>query len=197
MARSGTTGYRPGAKMDRWAKKLRDPSVVLKQIGAVMVAESQDAFQQQAFGNKPWAPRGKVNTFGVLADLAKGSTPPNRRFQTRPALIDTGRLRASIAFRVSSSTVTVGSNLPYASAHHTGEEVESEEITQEMQDLLWDWLQGGGSDHKSELGWLLNKRLTGTRLTMRLPERPIVGITAQTFADVREIVGVEIFEVRR
>jgi len=191
-----TAGFRKGAKITRWERALANPAAALKQIGALMVAESQAAFKLQRFGRTAWAPRARVNVFGILADMKKGSTPPNRRFQRRPALRDTGRLAASIAFSVSGKTVTVGSNLPYAAAHHLGEEVESEEITEEIQTKLWEWLKGESAQRRRQLGWLLNQKFRGTRLTMQLPKRPIVGITKQTIDDVREAVGVEIFEVR-
>ncbi len=190
-------GFRKGAKIERWEKALANPAKALKQIGVLMVAESQEAFVNQRLGEDEWPARADINVFGILADFKKGAeAPPNRRFQNRPALQDTGRLLGSIAFSVSGNTVTVGSNVEYAAAHHRGEEVESEEITDEVAERLWTWLKGPGSEYKKELGWLLNKKFRNTRLKTQLPKRPIVGITKQTLDDVREVVGVEIFEVK-
>jgi phage gpG-like protein len=90
--------------------------------------------------------------------------------------------------------VEVGSNLPYAGIHHSGGESESLPITQDVQERLWDWLRNKGAELKKRLGWLLNAKFRDQTLKMQVPERPIVGITAQTIADVREVVCVEIME---
>ncbi len=190
--------FKKGAKVKRWEKNLDNPQAALKQIGALMTAESQRAFKDQKFGKEPWQPRGQVNVFGIIADFHAGKrTPPARRFETRPALRDTGRLSASIAFKLlGSKVVEVGSNLPYAGVHHTGGEVESEPITESVQRLLGNWLKNKGSEFKNRLGVLLNKKLRGTTLKMDVPERPIVGITKQTLKDVQEAVGVKIMEAK-
>lgn len=183
--------------MERFEKALGNPVKARKQIGALMVAESQEAFELQKFGDDAWPARGQVNTFGIISDFKKGAdAPPNRRFQTRPALKDTGALSGSFSFRIVGKTVVVGSNKEYADKHHRGLETESEEITDEVARKLWAWLKGPGSEHKKALGWLLNKKFRNTRLTMTLPKRPLTGITAQTLADVEEVVGVAIFEVK-
>lgn len=185
-----------GAKIEGLEKRVENPEPMLKQIGAMMVAESQQAFREQAFGGKAWRARGPINVFGIIADFAEGRrSPPDRRFQTRPALVDKGRLAASIAFRlVSQDTVEVGSSLPYAQAHQAGEEVESETITEKVQDRLWDWLQSQGKDRKRALGWLLNAKFRGKRITTQVPKREFVGITKQTIEDVKEVVRVALVE---
>lgn len=190
--------FKKGAKVSRWEANLANPSAALKQIGVLMVAESRRAFTEQRFGAKPWQPRAPVNIFGIIADFHQGKkAPPNRRFERRPALRDTGRLAGSIAFRlIGTSVVEVGSNLPYAGAHHTGGEVESQPITQKVRAALWKWLRNKGPELKRRLGWLLNKKFIDQRLTMEVPKRPLVGITRQTRAYVREAVGVKIMEAR-
>ncbi len=187
-----------GDKVRRWKRNLDNPSAALKQIGALMTAESQRAFKRQQFGKEAWEPRGPVNVFGIISDFHAGKrNPPQRRFERRPALRDTGRLAASIAFNLlGTKVVEVGSNLPYAGVHHKGGEVESLPITEQVQDLLGRWLKGKGSEHKERLGYLLNKKYLGETLKMEVPERPIVGVTKQTLADVKEAVGVKIMEVR-
>jgi len=187
-----------GAKVKRWERKLDNPKPALKQIGVMMTAESQQAFKAQRFGKKKWKERAKVNVYGIIADFAMGrKAPPNRRFKSKPALRDTGRLAASIAHKVvGKDTVEVGSNLPYAGKHHRGTETESKKITPKVQELLWAWLKTKGTDLKRKLGWLLNKKFTNTTLKMDLPERPIVGITKQTIKDVQEAVGVKIMEAK-
>lgn len=200
MATSSEHGeVEKGAKIEAIERALVDKTAALKQIGTLMVAESQDAFRNQKLGDKAWKERGTPNVFGIIRDFADGRRePPARRFERRPVLMDTGRLRQSIAWRVMASgdVVEVGTNLPYAAVHHRGGEVESATITQSMQAAIWQWLKGSGKQHKRTLGWLLNKKFSGKKLKATVPARPIVGITADTIADVREVVGVTIAEAR-
>ena len=192
-----TATFKRGAKVERWERNLESPQRALKQIGALMVAESQQAFREQRFGTKAWPPRSPVNVFGIIADFAEGKrAPPARRFQRSPALRDTGRLAASIAFRVEGDSVSVGSNLDYAAVHQKGGATESETITGAVQRALWRWLREQGPERKRQLGWLLNRKFRGEKLDGEVPARPFVGITRQTMADVREVIGVSIMEAK-
>lgn len=189
------TAFDKGAKIERWEEHLRSPTDALKQIGTIMVAESQEAFRDQKLGDKPWDARAPVNVFGIIADFHAGKKPPARRFESRPALKDTGRLAASIAHKlVGTDVVEVGSNLPYAAVQHHGGEVESLPINEQVRTALAAWLKGAGKQHKKALGWLLNKKFKGQKLKQKVPARPFVAITKQTLEDVREIVGVKIME---
>lgn len=186
-----------GAKMERWEKALENPQKALKQIGVLMVAESQRSFREQQHGRNKWKSRSDVNVFGIISDFSTGSKPPQRRFERRPALKDTGRLAGSIAFKVNGrASVEVGTNLDYASVHNFGGAVESEPITKSVQRALNKWLKPKDKGLKLRLGFLLNKKLTGETLKGEVPARPFVGITKETIEDVREVVGVEIMEVR-
>lgn len=187
--------FKKGAKLERWEKALQNPQKALKQIGVLMVAESQASFRDQRFGRKKWKGRAPVNVFGIIADFSKGSTPPARRFQTRPALKDTGRLSGSISYKVSGLAVEVGTNLDYAGVHQFGGQVESEKITKSVQQALSKWLKPKDKGLKESLGWILNKKFTGETIKGQVPARPFVGISKQTIEDVREVVGVEILEV--
>ncbi len=190
--------FEKGAKVERIEGKLDRPEAALRQVGALMVAESQEAFRNQRFGDQGWRARRVPNVFAIIADFAAGKpAPPERRFEARPALRDTGRLAQSIAHRmVSPDVVEVGSNLPYAAAMHLGGEVQSQPINEQVRDLLAKWLRGPGKPHRGRLGWILNKKFAGQRLKQRVPARRIVGITKQTLEDVREAVGVRIMETK-
>lgn len=191
-----------GAKMRRFEKALANPEKALKQIGVLGVAESHEAFTLQRLGDVGWPPRGKVNVMGIIADFAKGSRkPPARRFQRRPALFDTGRLSGSINFRFSASGRWVewgalAGDPDYASKHQFGGETESETITEDLQTRLWKWLQKQSSELKQKLGFILNKKWVGDKIPGSVPARPFVGITRQLIADVEEVVGVLLLEVR-
>lgn len=188
-----------GAKVEAIEHAIVDVGPALKRIGALMVSESQSAFRDQKFGSTAWKPRRVPNVFGILQDFADGRRePPARRFEARPVLMDTGRLRQSIAWRLMASgdVVEVGSNLPYAATHHRGGEIESATITQQMQSAIWAWLKSGGRDHKRRLGWLLNRKFTGKKLTGKVSARPIVGITRDTIEAARQMLGVHVAEAR-
>lgn len=194
---AGRVQFKPGAKVERIQKALENPTAALKQIGALMVAESQNAFRQQRLGDKQWEARAPINVFGIIADFAAGAAePPARRFKRRPALRDTGRLASSISFRlVDEHTVEVGTVVEYAQVHQAGGEVKSEKITKGVQEALWEWLKGKGRRWKRDLGWLLNKQFTDTELTAEVPARPFIGITDKTRDYVRRAIGREIMEV--
>lgn len=190
--------FRKGAKVARIQKNLDKPTRALKQVGVVMTSESQLAFRSQKFGRKAWDPRGKVNLFGIIADFHAGKkAPPARRFDQRPALKDTGRLAASITWALAGKDVVeVGTNLPYANVHQVGGRVESKPLTTTVRRAFWRWLKRQGPDLKKQLGWVLNRKFKGETLKSEVPKRPFVGVTKKTRDHIREIVGVEIMEVK-
>jgi len=187
----------PGAKIAAIRKTLTDQKTLLKQIGILMVAESQDAFKAQRWDGTPWRPRGKVNTFGILADFGQGrSSPPSRRMDQRPALVDTGALRRSIAYRVVGRVVKVGTVLPYANVHQKGGKTKSVRVTKTIQERLAKWLKRQSKTIKGRLGWLLNRRYMGVQIEGKVPARPFVGITAATRRNVKKAIGVKIAKAR-
>lgn len=180
------------AAMVRFERVFADPTPALRAIGAIMVAESQDAFKAQKFGEEEWKPRSVPNVMGLIADFALGRREPlARRFESRPALLDTGRLKQSIAFRVvSNEAVEIGSNLEYAATMQFGGEVESEPVTSEMQEAIWRWLKtDSGKPYKKNVGFLLNKNQTNKTVQSSVPPRTFVGISDQTIADITEMLG--------
>lgn len=188
--------FEPGAKIERLGQNLGRPTAALKQIGALMVAESQQAFRDQRLGKHEWPARSVPNVMGIIADFASGKrAPPARRFEDRPALRDTGRLAASIAFRlVGADSVEVGSSLPYADTHQRGGRSESATITEQVQRLLGRWLGSQGAEMRQRLGWLMNEKFRGTKLTADVPKRPFVGVTDDTIKAVQLVVGAKIME---
>jgi phage gpG-like protein len=190
--------FQKGAKVRRWEAALANPIRTLKQIGAMIVSESQKAFRQQKHGDDKWEPRAPVNVYGIIADFANGSKPPARRFDNSKTLIDTGRLKGSIApLVVNRDYVLVGTNLEYAHVLHSGGEIESEKITSTVRRGLWKFLKSKkGSEYKEQLGWVLNKKFLDTSLTGEVPARPIVGFTRTLMKDVKTEIGVSILEVK-
>lgn len=201
------------------------PRAVLTGIGALLVRTSQRAFREQRMGNVSWKSRGETgmnpNWPAILADFAAGkASPPERRFQDRPALADRGDLKRSVTFRVvGDDTVEAGSNLPYAAVLHSGGESQTVTITKAIQDRLSDWIDkmigrgqraakrqwGVGTTDKqmasaaksvkrggvaNKLQWLLNPSLQGQALTVKHPPRPIVGLPDDLVREVESLFGI-------
>ena len=81
-----------GDRMRRWRTNLENPDGALNAIGAMMVAESQQAFRDQSWDGEKWPPRRVPNVMGVIADFAAGKTTPRSaglsrapRWRTRAA----------------------------------------------------------------------------------------------------------------
>ena len=121
----------------------------------MIVKESGRAFREQRLGNFPWKPRVNPNWPALLRDAESGAgKPPQRRFQARPALSDTGLLARSIAHRVVSATDVevgvAGVAKVYGDKHQVGGEVESVLVTKAIQHRIWKWLSSAtGSDRKT------------------------------------------------
>jgi phage gpG-like protein len=194
---AGRATFTKGAKIERIEKNLGRPAAALKQVGVIMVAESQRAFKDQEHGDNKWEPRAPVNVFGIIADFHVGKkTPPKRRFQSTPALIDTGDLRRKIGAEVKGDVVEVGTVLPYAAVHQTGGKVESKPLTSKVRRPLWLWLKKQSPELKQQIGWVLNKKFKGKKIEATVPARPFVGVTVKTIKKVKKLVGVLIMEVK-
>ena len=110
-------------------RMLADSRPLLDALGATAVGYFRDSFQRQSFGADRWLPRYPsqpadqvVNIAGILSDANAGRGFPGRRFENRPALIDRGGLRDSLAWQVNpgAQEVEAGSNLPYADIQNEG-----------------------------------------------------------------------------
>lgn len=148
---------------------LRRPEEAGKQIGTLMVRVSNKSFREQALGELAWKPRSVfvkdargtrylANVAGIISDFRRGSTPPARRFEPRPALIDTKTLQNSVAYRLEMEegrcTIVTGTVQPYASTHFHGGEV-SQEITPATKDAMRAWIEtktGGASRAEKKRG---------------------------------------------
>ena len=154
----GGAGIRVGGR-GAPSSLLDNPLPFLRQVGVLFLAESQKAFRQQALGADAWPERINPNIPGILRDLEKGPSVKGRRFEGRPAVIDTNTLRRSLAPATqtplprkvgSMFQVVVGTNVPYASKQQEGG-VESIRITPTMKRNLAILLRrqrGGGRSSK-------------------------------------------------
>lgn len=184
------------------ARALENPQRVLRQMGAIVLADAQRAFVEQRLGDIPWKPRYPnqeppyVNIAGVVADFAAGKkNPPDRRFQNRPVGIDTGltrrQLTMSKAAMISGYEITLINRSPGAEKLQNGGE-SRQPITQQVKDSLADWMRRSRARVKrhqkkstptlasdaaaGKLGFLFREKT----LVTESPERPFFGITDQT-----------------
>lgn len=130
--------------------RIAHPQVFLNQVGLIQVAASQKAFRDQAFGGIPWPARypnqngAKLNIAGALQDAANGlNSPKARRFQDRPAGLDTGMLKNSISYQVADKSVTVGTTAPNAQITQEGG-TSVQVITQAIRATINGWLKRAG-----------------------------------------------------
>lgn len=157
-------------------ERFRNVENLARVVGLYMVGKTQSAFSQQGRGGIAWRPRAVPNRIGILHDLYAGRMPPSRRFEDRPAGIDTGRLRSSIASRVQGNTVIVGSNVPYASDVQKGSK-SSIQIDGSLRRSLSDWLRSLSGDRKQQASRALGPLFRTGQLTSDVPPRPFLMLT--------------------
>lgn len=108
----------------------REPDRVLAAIGVHMVAGARKSFrEQQAPDGTPWPERYPnqtddlyLNVAGALQDLRTGTNIKKRRYDKRPAGVDTGELRRRLVYDVRGQELVVGADVPYARRVHFGGE---------------------------------------------------------------------------
>lgn len=165
------------------SERLRDPRDVLAAIGLFLVGKMQSTFRDQGRGPIRWLGRHVPNRFGVLTDLKEGRTPPERRWDSRPAGIDTGRLRSSLAFRVEGDKVVVGSNLPYASDVQQGG-TSSIDLDADLRQKLGKWLKSLSGDRQKTARESFGFAFHEGQYTITTPPRPFVFVSPE---DRREV----------
>jgi phage gpG-like protein len=161
-----------GTQARALAGAVRDLTPLLKQAGFYMVAKAQEAFKRQG-RSEQWRPRAVPNVAGIVQDLTQGPNVKSRRFDPRPAGIDTGSLRSSITYRiVNGDTVEFGSNLPQADLIQHGGTSE-QQITSEVRRNLADYLRANPNE---ELRRKLAFLFTTDVLVTKVPPRPFVEV---------------------
>lgn len=198
---------------------LKNPERILRQIGMVLVGEAQKAFREQRLGAEAWPPRypgqrgAPVNIAGLIADFRAGkSRPPARRFQDRPAGIDTGQTLRSLApsqsLVTSGLTVQVQSNTIGAKMTQSGG-TSVQLVTKQVKERLAEWMKRSRRRAKREkgraqppraedaaamsLGWLFSKKSLRTKVTAR----PFLGVTPEAEAKIIRITGGEFVKETR
>lgn len=187
-------------QIDDFGKKVKDVKPLLQQVGALLTARIQDSFQQQRRGEISWIARRVPNIAGILMDFKQGRNPPPKRFEPRPALVDTGRLRNTITWLVvGEQSVEVGSPEEYANIHHTGGRV-TIAVTRDIRKRLAKFVKRsptrpfGGVGGKrgfaltrasrQALGWLFRR----DSVTINIPARPFARVTEQDATDISTLI---------
>lgn len=132
--------------IERLRKRLEDPDAVLRQVGGILLAQAHAAFDQQRLGATRWSKRYPsqkppiINVAGALSDFRQGAkAPKSDRFQARPAGVDTGHLKRSIAVSIRHNVVEVGSVVPYASVIQWGG-TSTQPVTGDAKKRLAKWM---------------------------------------------------------
>lgn len=114
-------------ELKQFRGRLEDPRGALTRVGALMLAASQKAFDDQSYGPERWPERYEgqsepfINVAGALSDVLRDRQIKGRRFDRRPALVDVGTLRGSLTFGLKGKkSVSVGTTDPKAPKHLFG-----------------------------------------------------------------------------
>ena len=186
MARLKVTEFIKGKKLEAIEKKARDPKDILNAIGVLVTRNSVQSFRTQKRGPFRWRERKLPNIAGSIADLNRGANPPERRFKSpRPALIDTGRMRASITHRIKGKDeVKIGTNVGYGKIHQKGGRSRLL-LTKSGQKKLKKYLRSPkGRKHQGELGFLFRK----PKLSIKIPKRPFILVTKQERRQIGKLI---------
>lgn len=164
-------------------ERLANLRPLLTEIGVTLTAKSQESFRKQSYGRTKWPGRMVPNVPGIVGDLNRNMRPPKRRFQPRPALVDTGKLRQSISFQVGQTDVVVGTNLEYAAQQQEGG-VSKVRLLKSSRKALAELLRER-PELRKDLGWLFSK----PKFEVKIRPRRFVGYDNEDRATVRDLIG--------
>ena len=180
--------------IDGMRDRLENLDPLLNAIGALLLETTDRAFEEERFGTIPWPERypGQnspfINIAGALRDLSTGPRIKARRFNRRPALVDTGRLRGSFRFQVTSDdTVTAGTTVEYAPNHHIplpSTQPVTEQAKQNLREVIQREGRGPRRGALKKLLFLLKE----DSLTTEPAWRPMIGTTDETESDIAELI---------
>ena len=188
----------------RLREELDDPKDVLKQIGILLVKQTQRAFtNQRSPGGKPWLERypgqkgPKLNVAGALSDFNKGATNlGSMRFKGRPALLNTGKLKSEWNSTIKSKyVVVVGTSkevAPYASKMQEGI-ASTQDITSTGKKAIAAFIKENKKNKKGkavseQMGWMLNKYTKPTKLKTKPVARVFLEIVPETERGIKRKV---------
>lgn len=158
-------------------KVMQIQANVVQDIGTAVVNDSLENFEKQAFTNNPWPKR------------------KNKKDQSRALLVKSGRLRRSVRVIASSPTsVTIGSDVPYAGVHNDGGMInraarsETFVRNRHKRGKLGKMFGGMGAFRK---GTTPGKGLTFKAYSYNMPRRRFLGMSTKLHKEIREIIRTE------
>ena len=122
-----------------------------RQVGVVIVRETKGNFKRGGFFGDKWKPR-------------SNDSPRN---SGRGVLVDSGVLRRSIRAEVRRSTITVLSDVPYASIHNNGGTIH-QKVTKKQRKFFF-------AKHKETGRENFKRAALAERLTIKIPKRQFLG----------------------
>jgi len=160
--------------------------------GEELVKISERAFELQEWDGKRWPERSVPNLPGVLRDLERGPSIQQKRFESRPALVDTGFLKDSIEYAlVGNDTLRIYSSEKYAQLHQEGGEWSmpvTETAKRNLRNVLAIAAEGSKPDeYRSALAWLAmpsTKSIGG-----EVPARPFLGFPRTTNQVINTVIN--------
>jgi len=185
MAKVKVAEFIPGRKLKRLDNLLKDRRKVLAALGTVIARDARNAFKMQGIGPFKWKARSVPSVAGIVDDMTRSSTPRSRRFEPRPALLNTGRLQKSIAHRViGKEAVIIGTNVGYGKTHQQGG-ISSIKVTDKAKKNLKKFLNTGrGKKLRDKLGFLFGKSI----LRVKVPKRTFLLVTKKTVRAAEALV---------
>ena len=217
--------YLPAGAVVRVQDSLVNPESILRQIGILILRQAAKAFSSQEFGGVPWLQRYPkqsepfLNIAGAVTDLSTSTRVKSRRFDRRPAGIDTGDLKRSLAsdsgMSVSGNSVEVGSNLPYSGRIHAGGTSSILIDRQTAANIRTVLEKAGTRYHKQrsefiakgyhafepppgmigkdralfKLSFIISKKNPVFNLETETVPRPFLGVTSKTIVGIQEIIA--------
>lgn len=169
------------------SEEIRRSRLVRQAVGEELVASSRRAWdEQRAPDGTVWQARSVPNIAGMVSDFSKGRADPKpNRLVPRPALIDTGRMRRSIGFRLEAGRVIPTVGVDYGMPHREGGAT-TITITPAVRRAAIRWLDRRDQDD------VVDKRLRGAvrndALTIQFPARDFLGADDQAQDTIRTLV---------
>ncbi len=185
-----TVVIRSPADQEAFDARLTDLTPALEVIGELGVSAAQAAFSDQEFGSVKWLPRypnqsggAFINIAGAVADLSGGGQIKARRFDRRPAGLDSGDMQRTIRSTVlGKNAVEYGATTSYADDFQKGG-TSSMPVSDGTKKKLSAFL-AKNPEFKPRLDFVLE---IDELVTTNVP-RPFIGVTDTLASDMIEVV---------
>jgi phage gpG-like protein len=186
-----------GGNLIEAGDRLKDPEKFLKRVGVMMKGRAQSTFKEQGRDGVKWKPRGVPNVIGIIRDMEAGrKSIPVRRFEARPAGMDTRLLNRSVAYELrGKDTVAIGTTIGYASDFQKGgthtvriSSIARNNLRTLVERARAKLKKGTGAGKEwliSQLGWLL----FASQVKVDVPARPFVFFSDKDRGDILNMAG--------